>query len=265
VFGCVAAFIGWLCVKYSEHQLLQAGFYIASGFLIGGTFLLNPSWAPTLQEIRGWNFNGMNIMLAVFCWTAAATWYEGLKSATAENAYHYLRTQAWGWLAGFSAPLWSLHGTKVWGIGLILIGLAVIVSLRMGKDGRKVAIALAGVGAVGFCVEAASWAAPYADVKWGGVAVFLVLAVCSGGYAIITVFHKHEEHYHPWMGPAAIVTCICSLALTIGTAATGPIESGGNQVTTTAVEHTHPGDYGNPLDLIARAINSKLSATAARK
>jgi hypothetical protein len=260
--GVVLGIVSLFVAHYHEKEWVEAALFLVSGFLVAVSVVIDPSMAGWLHEFRSWNLIGVNVLLAVMIWSAMYTWYEVVRPATAQRSWHYIKSPVAAWLFGLTLPLWSLHGLKVWGVGIILAVATWIVSRHTGTMGRKITPVLAGLAAVGIGVVVITWVAPYRQAVVLGVGVVVAIAAISGTLVLITVVRNKDDSYHHYRGPVYVFIFALALVVAFGAPAAHMITSGQNHAVATDAKIAGPGDYGNPIDPLARLVATQLEAHA---
>ena len=262
IIGAVLAILAFVQAKHKEHRLIEICLVIPGGFLISASMLIATSMTGALHSIRGWNLAGLNILLALTVWCAILTYYGAIRTDTADRgAWHYLRTPVYGFLAGLGLPLWSLHGLRYWGVGIILLGASAIIARRQGIDARIVCCITAAVGAG---LLAAGFLPTLGKLRtidvYGGIALLAVVVIF--GWMLV---HKLvlKNKYHWWRTPAYVVVWSMAVVICVGTPIAKGVEHGAHATTTELAKFSHRhggGDYGNPFDIPAKMFARKIAS-----
>jgi hypothetical protein len=265
IAGVVLCAIGLVFAVKREHILIEGIAFTTGGLAISGSMLFAQSVheQALLRSIRSWNFAGLNIMLAVFVTAVVIAFYEVYWKASAEDSNHYIWSHLCGFIAGLSAPLFSAHGLRPAGIGIIMVIAAAIVTRKQGAEAKRLACVLAALGMglaaldlVGVATNLRGHYVVAGTVTVGLIAIFGALAY---------LHHKNKNDRYHWLraplyGGLAIGLVVLAGGVVWQARITHVVDGG---VATAAKfsngKHGH-GDYGNPLDLAAQAIQGAMAA-----
>ena len=272
IAGIVAVVVGVLLAVNMEHVLIEGILFTVGGLCLSGSLLFaqSPGQQHLLADIRSWNVIGLNLMLALLVIFGTLAWYEIFKGKTRNEAGHYFWSQLFAFLTGLSLPLWSLHGIKAPGAGLVLFAAGAIIARKRGAEAKIVCCVLVGVGMGLMSIWVLGPLMGLAHAVVLGVAVLAGLAAIFG--TLVIVQHRNSNgRYHPYRGPlyggllAVVIVVAIGLPFKIHAA---DVTSGAvaavdkfDQPKHAAGQPKHAaghGDTGNPLDLLAQAITATM-------
>jgi hypothetical protein len=249
LIGILAAAALWL----SLHKPKPIAFLLlASGIAWGIFFLTDPGAQKIGADIRSWNFLGVNVMLTAWAWSLLVAWFEVFQRGYSESGGgHAHRTPAVALLAGFGLFSWSLAGLRLAGLGVILLGAALILIWK--QQWPEVAAVLALLGAAGvasgttFLLGLGRWTIAGIPDAW-------YAAVFTGGLGICMLYRRRhgdddqperQEHGH-LKTPAIIAVFGMCLMLAGGQVFTGWISHQEKSGVQTAAKVTPAGQVPGP-------------------